>query len=159
MLKMKNLLIMFAIVFFISMIVLMVITTRTDEETKKTSKQFIENIIPVILKDFDRDTFLKYAAPEFLNAVTPDTVGKIFEVYKRLGEFKKIVSAKGKIKVSLSFKKGKITYAKYDIKALFSTGEAKVKVVLIQHDNEWYIYYFKINSKVFNTLDNKSKKS
>ena len=159
MLKIKNLIIMFAIVFFISMLFLMVYTTRTDEETKKTSKQFIQNIIPVILKDLDKNTFLKYASPEFLNAVNEEQVEKIFNVYKKLGTFKKIVSAKGKIKVSLSFKKGKITYAKYEIKALYSTGEAKVKVVLIQHEKEWYIYYFKINSKVFNTLDNKTGKS
>jgi len=155
MLKMKNLLIMFAIVFFLSMLTLMILVTRNDDTVKVESRKFINHIMPVILKDLNKDTFLKYATPEFLNKVDENQVEKVFNIYKKLGNFKKLVSLKGKVKTSLSFIEGKVVYAKYDVKALFTTGEAVAKVTIIRHDGEWYIYHLKINSKVFNELEKK----
>ena len=86
---------------------------------------------------------------------TPNQGQAMINIYKKLGNFKKLISLKGKVKTSLSFKKGKVVYAKYDVKALFTTGEAVAKVTIIRHDGEWYIYHLKINSKVFNELEKK----
>ena len=157
MFNMKKLIMAFLIIFGLSMIGLMIYTARIDDSLKIESKRYVDETLPHILHSLDKDIFLKYASPEFVKAVSDKKVGEIFEVYKKLGEFKKYLGSKGKVKTSFSFKKGKLIYAKYTAKASYSTGDAIIKLTIIKHGDSWSIYAFKIDSKVFSKKDNETK--
>ncbi len=155
MLKMKNLIMAFLIIFGLSLIGLMIYTARVDDSLKLESKRYVDETLPHILHSLNKDIFLKYAAPEFIRAVPEEKVEKIFNVYKKLGKYEKYIGSKGKVKTSFSFKKGKLVYAKYTAKAKFSNGDAIIKLTIIKHGDSWFIYAFKIDSKVFNNMKKK----
>ncbi len=160
MLKFKNLLVLFIIIFFISFIVLMVISTRSDKELNIESKKYVDTVLPVILKDLDYKEFMKYAANDFLKNVPEEKIAKIFEIYKKLGNFKKYLGSKGKAKTSIAIFKGKKwVYAKYKAKAEYSNGIAVIQITIIKEQGKWYIYHLKIDSKVFNKIAAKKIKT
>ncbi len=155
MLKMNNLIKAFLIIFGLSLIGLMIFIGRVSDKSKAESKQYIDETLPRILHSLNKDIFLKYASPEFIKAVPEEKVAKTFEIYKKLGKFEKYLGSKGKIKTSFSIKNGKLIYAKYTAKAKFSNGDAIIKTTIIKHGNSWFIYAFKIDSKVFNHMKKK----
>ena len=151
--KFRTLLIAFAVVFFLSFIILIIFSAKTDENLNKESKQYVDNVIPKIIKNFDENVFLEYAAPELVKNIPKEKIEKIFKMYKKLGTFEKYLGSKGKAKVSFAIMQlKKWTYAKYTCKAQFTTGEAIIKVTIIKENNQWYIYHLKINSKIFNNV-------
>jgi hypothetical protein len=132
-------------------------STRTDERLNVESKKYVDTVLPIILKSFDANEFIKFAAPEFLKSVPEKRIFEIFNVYKKLGGFKKYLGSKGKAKTSIAIFKGKKwVYAKYTAKAEFANGLAVIKITIIKEKGKWFIYHIKIDSKVFNS-DKKTK--
>ncbi len=152
----KKLLIYFFVIFSISLIVIIILMSRSDEKLNKESKLYVDNVLPIILKDLDEKTFLKFASPELKKAVPKEKFHKIFNIYKKLGKFEKYIGSKGKAKKSFTLKGQKWIYANYIAAAKFTNGDAKIKLTVIKENGNWYIYYFKISSTAFNELDNKS---
>jgi hypothetical protein len=149
--KFKTLLMLFALIFFLSFIALMVFTSKSDEALNKESKQYVDNVVPKILQNFDENVFFQYAAPELIKNVSKEKIEKVFKVYKKLGKFEKYIGSKGKAKVSFAIMQWKKwTYAKYTCAAKFSNGDARIKITIVKEDGIWYIYHLKIDSKVFN---------
>ncbi len=148
----KHLIFGFAIIFFISLISILVLMSKSDEKLNRESKAYIDNVLPIILKNLNKEEFLKFASPKLIKAVPPEKFDEVFNVYKKLGKFEKYLGSKGKAKKSFTLKGQKWIYAKYTAKAKFSNGEAIIKVVLMKENGNWSIYSFKINSKVFNNI-------
>ena len=147
--SMKKLLIAFGVIFFISMLGIFVFMARVDENLHKDSKEYVDRVVPLILKDLTVDNFYKYASPELKKAVPYEKAKKIFEEYnKNLGKFKKYLGSRGKAKVTYSLKFEKTIYAQYKAAAIFSSGPVRVDVYLILHGPDWYIYYFKLNKVI-----------
>ena len=158
MLKLKNLFIIFIIIFFISFVVLMYFSSRSDEQLNRESKQYIDSVLPDILEHFDPDVFINYAAPELLANVSKKRLTEIFKIYKKLGDFKKYLGSKGKAKKSIPLFKGKKwIYAKYNAKAEFTNGMAIIKITIVKENGKWYVYHLKIDSKAFNDVKKKTK--
>ena len=129
---------------------------RSDERLNNESKKYVDTVLPVILKNLNKETFLKFASPELKKAVPPEKFDEIFKIYRKLGTFEKYIGSKGKAKKSFTLKGQKWIYANYIAAAKFSNGDAKIKITVIKENGGWWIYYFKISSKVFNSIDNKS---
>ncbi len=156
MLNSKKLFIYFTIIFSLSLIAIILLMSKSDDKLNKESKAYVDNVLPVILKNLDEKTFLKFAAPELIKAVPEEKFKEIFKIYKKLGKFEKYIGSKGKAKKSFTLKGKKWIYANYIALAKFSNGDAKIKLTIIKEKNNWFIYYFKISSKAFNSIDNQS---
>jgi hypothetical protein len=119
--------------------------TILDEQ----SKAFVEKVIPEILSDMKPDTLLKYSSSELINSATPEEVDKLFKWYGTLGKYQQMGDVVGGTNINYIQDKGKVVSAQYQVKTEFDSGPATVTVILVQRDDKWQIYNFKINSKAF----------
>ena len=116
-----------------------------DEE----SKAYVERVVPEILSDLRPETLLKYSSSEFIDSATQDEIDKLFKWYEKLGKYQQMGDVVGGSNINYSQEKGKVVSAQYQINAKFDSGPATVILILVQRDNKWQIYHFKINSKAF----------
>jgi hypothetical protein len=115
------------------------------------SKAFVEKVIPEILSDMKPDTLLKYSSSELINSATPEEVDKLFKWYGTLGKYQQMGDVVGGTNINYIQDKGKVVSSQYQVKTEFDSGPATVTVILVQRDDKWQIYNFKINSKAFVT--------
>ncbi len=112
----------------------------------KSSKAYIDEVIPRIISSWNSQELISRASPEFLNDVPKEKLDNLFKWFSaRLGTLKIYAGSKGSsfIKISPS---GKIEIASYVAQSVFEKGEAQIKIDVIQHNNKWQMLGFYVNS-------------
>lgn len=112
----------------------------------KESKAYIDEVVPEICSDLRMWTLSKYASPELLNSALPAEQEKIFNAFKKLGQFKEYKESRGDAKLFYTTQDGKAITAEYTAQVEFESGPAQVNVSLIKKGDQWKIRGFRINS-------------
>ncbi|MFM9874474.1 MAG: hypothetical protein ACKVQS_13545 [Fimbriimonadaceae bacterium] len=108
------------------------------------AKSFGDNYTAQILKKYDAGNLLALSTNEYKSQFTQAEFQKVLNGNKKaLGDY---VSGKGRAQIS-SFKKenGSATIkAKYENRATFQNGKARVRIDLVYQEKKWYIEMFSI---------------
>ncbi|GEM_PF-5736528 len=149
----KKLLIIFGVIFVITILGITFFIGKGDPTMQKEGDEFVKTALPQILQTLDEDTFLKYSSPDLLKNLDSSKIKEMLNLYKKMGTFDQFLGAKGKIKTSYSFKERKYYYGKYVALARFKeTGRAEIELTIINRNGNWGLYHIKINSRAFNEL-------
>lgn len=108
------------------------------------AKNFGDTYTKQILRDYSAKTLTTLSTKEYKSAFTLDQFQKTLDGNsKALGEFQ---SGKGRATISNAERKGKdpVIRAKYENRATFQKGKARVRLDLILKDNIWQIEMFSI---------------
>ncbi|PLY05111.1 MAG: hypothetical protein C0625_13840 [Arcobacter sp.] len=139
------------LVFVIAGIIGFTLLAKKGDALDEQSKTYVEKVVPEILSDLRPATLLKYSSSELIDSANKDEIDKLFKWYGKLGKYKQMGDVVGGSNINYSQEKGKVVSAQYQINTEFETGPATIILVLIQRDDKWQIYNFKINSKAFVT--------
>ena len=121
----------------------------------KESKSYLDNVIPNICKSWSMDSLLKYSVPETKQVSVKKEFNELFETFKiQLGPMVEYRGSKGD--ATIDYTNGKITItAKYTSRIIFEKDSAKVKSILANRDNQWFIYNINVYSPAL-TAKNRS---
>ncbi len=92
---------------------------------------------------------MKRSSPELKASGTPQQFSELFKKLSQLGALKKYDESQGSSFMSYTTQNGKLVTADYTAHASFTNGSAEVKIKLIQHDSQWQILGFHVNSPLF----------
>ena len=110
-------------------------------------KAYVDEVLPVILADLRKETFLKYASPELANSVSAEQFDKIFSWFKKLGRLKEYKKSAGKVYYPLyRTQSDKSIRGRYVAHVEFESGPAQVQIGLVRKADKWQIHEFRINS-------------
>jgi len=109
------------------------------------SKQYVDRVIPLILKDMDHSILMDHASDEFKAVTKPGQLPKLFDWFKTLGEFKEYKGSEGQAIVSIT-NKGKKISAKYIAHVEFEKAPATIQIIAVKKDDRWFIHGFHLNS-------------
>jgi hypothetical protein len=87
---------------------------------------------PMVVKDWDQETFLKYASPEFLQATKGEDLTRLFKTFRRLGQMLEYQGSQGQANMFYMPRTGKQITGVYVAKAKFDAGPAQIKVTAIK---------------------------
>ena len=135
----------FLVLIVMAAIAFVVLATK-GSALDKESKAYIDEVVPVICSDLRILTLSKYASQELLNSGLPAEQERIFDAFKKLGEFKEYKESSGDAKLFYTTQHGKTITAEYTAQVEFESGPAQVKVSLIKQGDQWKIRGFRINS-------------
>ncbi len=117
------------------------------QSRKLESQEFIDKVVPIILKYIDNQTDDIDLDPSTKKLIKTSDIKKLACNYKnRFGIFKKYNGGKGYHFNFYSFKKGKIPFAIYYLDSEFSSDNVKSKVMILK-DPQWRIESFKMISE------------
>jgi hypothetical protein len=121
----------------------------SQKKLTASSRQFIDESIPKIVTDWDKNELISRSSPQLLEKIeSTDTVDKLFGNLKGFGSLKSISDAEGGATYFLSQKNKKAT-ANYKITAEFEKGTAVISANLIQIGAEWKYLRFQVDGKYF----------
>ena len=122
-----------------------------DEILDKESYDYVNHAIIEIIRDWDLDTYLKYAEKNLIKKSNRLKMENIFRVYKKLGRLERYYNANGESNITLTvwppFQKewlNREITANYIAYASFSAGNSKISVSLIKIDDNWYFTSFNV---------------
>jgi hypothetical protein len=111
-----------------------------------SSKQYVDETLPIIVAHWDKEELLKRASPEFKTVATSEDTDALFaQLQSKLGALVKYDGAKGGSNMSYTTQYGKVISANYKADAEFERGKAEIEFKLIQHDGEWQVLGFHVN--------------
>jgi hypothetical protein len=110
------------------------------------SKAFVDNVVPAIVSDWDKEQLLNRGTPELRKSVKADELSALFDQLSRLGPLVKYEGATGEATVSYFVGSGGTVSASYVAKALFQNGDATFRVVLRKRDGHWMIHNFHVDA-------------
>ncbi|MBI5545996.1 MAG: hypothetical protein HY901_19060 [Deltaproteobacteria bacterium] len=116
-------------------------------ELDKTSKEFVDTLLPKVGATWDKATVLAEASPDFseVRPGQPD-LDSLFGVFReRLGSMREYQGSQGTSFVNY-FNGRKHTGARYRASATFEKGRAEILVQLTQTDAGWKLAGFHVNS-------------
>lgn len=115
-----------------------------------SSKAYVQQNVPPILNTWSDQALWDRAAPELKNVTSREQLKKLFEKFSGvLGELRNYDDPpSGEATLSFHINKGKVVTARYTLKATFDKGAAVVNVGLIEHDGQWHLISFHVNSPV-----------
>gem|GEM_PF-2149102 len=108
------------------------------------AKTFGDNYTAQILKKYDAGNLINLSTPEYKSQFKQTEFQKILDGNKKaLGDY---VSGKGRAEISSVKKENKssIIKAKYENRATFQNGKARVRIDLIYQEGKWFIEMFSI---------------
>jgi len=114
-----------------------------------TSQEYVDEANRAILDPWSEAELLERASPEFLSATDEADVTRLFAMFRTLGDLESYENAEGSAHIQMTPRTGKVVTADYTARAEFGEGEATIETRLIQHDDQWSILAFKINSDRF----------
>lgn len=146
---MKNILMILGGIFVILIVagvivvsILAVKGTALDKE----SKAYVDEVVPKILSNLNKEILFQYASDELKNSATPEEFDKIFKLFAKLGTFKEYRGSAGQSNISLTTEKGKQITGVYETHAEFENGPATINITVIKKGNNWQVIGFNINS-------------
>jgi hypothetical protein len=133
-------LVAFAVVGFLSI-------SEKGNALNQESKAWVDRAVPAILSNGDKQQLLMRASPEFRQCVKGDELDKLFASFHRLGHLVSYDGAHGFCRDTYT-SSGKVISASNTASANFDTGPATIRIGVIQHDLEWQILCFRVESRV-----------
>ena len=100
----------------------------------KESKAYVDEVVPIILTDLNKETLFQYASDELKNSASPEQFNRIFYWFSKLGQFKEYKGSKGEATLSVTIGKGKQITGCYEAKAEFESGPATIKITTIKKE-------------------------
>lgn len=147
---MKKLFIILGVIFLCIIVIgVIVFSIAAYHGTKldKSSKAYLDEVIPVIVSSWNSQELIYHASPELLKIMPRDKVDGMFKMFsEKLGGLKKYKGSKGDSFVNFS-SSGKVITASYVVQAAFEKADAEIKISIIQHNNKWQILEFFVNSE------------
>jgi hypothetical protein len=146
---MKKTLMIFGSIFIVLIVLLAIgiaVVATKGSALDKESKAYVDETVPVICSDLRMETLSKYASQELLNSALPAEFEKLFNGFKKLGEFKKYKESSGQAMMSYTAQHGKTITAEYLAQVEFDTGPAQIRVFAVKKGDQWKIQGFLINS-------------
>jgi len=117
----------------------------------KESKSYVDEVIPIIIADWNSKELINRASPEFLESTPLDKLNSFMNACsKRLGKLKEYKGAKGQAGIHYGIGiKNKSTTAEYVAEAIFDNASATIQIQLVLRNDIWHILGFRVNSEVF----------
>jgi Na+-transporting methylmalonyl-CoA/oxaloacetate decarboxylase gamma subunit len=137
------------LVFIIIIIVMIAIGATIGSRLDKESKQYVDAATVRIISDWDKQELVKHASPELMAATNDKELDKLLDFYRKLGKLKQYKGSEGNATISVTTQHGKVISARYVATAEFEAGLAQIKIELIKHGDNWQIFGFHVDSKVF----------
>ena len=149
---MKKIFIVLGVIFLCIIIIGVIgfsITAYHGTKLDKTSKAYVDEVIPIIVSSWDSRELINRASPELLEVLSKDQLRDLFATFsKKLGRLKDYKESKGDALIKVS-PKGKIITASYIAQLAFEKADAEVKIGLIQHNEKWQLLEFRVKSDAF----------
>lgn len=114
-----------------------------------SSKAYVDENVPKIVSGWATQNLVDRASPELLRVVTPIEAAKLFQKLSILGSLRNYQGSRGQATFYYTSKDGKVISANYVAKADFVKGQAEINIKLIQHNGNWQILSFYVNSPLF----------
>ncbi len=112
-------------------------------------RDFVDSMLPPILRTWDEDAFLNEALPEFLVGERRAKVSELFDQFaESLGPMKSYNGATGQVQVSATTQQIRRTIGVYVATATFEKGLGRVTLRLIKQDDRWRVYNIRTDSDV-----------
>lgn len=112
-----------------------------------SSKAYVDQTVPLIVDKWSEDALWVRAAPELKQKVTREQLKDLFEKCSReLGNLRTYDGSAGEANFGFAVNSGKVITARYLVKSTFEKGRADVAVGLIEHDGQWQLLSFYVNS-------------
>lgn len=147
---MKKALQVFGIIFLLALIAvgsLIGYAAYTGRQLDSSSQKYVDAAVPAIVSNWSESELKARAAPQLLQASSPEQLTKIFSWLSSLGPMNKYCGSKGESNTFISPQQGKVVSARYVACAQFEKGEAMINVTLLQQENKsWLIAGFNVNS-------------
>lgn len=116
----------------------------------KSSKEYVNEIVPAISTNWDENALKSRASREFMSSTNEAELHNFFALLeKKLGKMKVFMYANGYSNVFINLNKQEIT-AKYIAYTEFEKAKAQIIITLIRKDDTWEILGYRVNSEVFN---------
>ncbi|BCS96210.1 hypothetical protein DSLASN_18420 [Desulfoluna limicola] len=112
----------------------------------KESKDYVDEVTPIILAHLNKETLFQYAGDELINSASPEEYDKIFNWFSKLGKFEEYKGSIGEANIFVSPNTGKQISGKYVAKAEFESGPATINITAIKKGDKWQLFGFHINS-------------
>jgi hypothetical protein len=125
--------------------VLAVKGTALDEE----SKAYVDEVIPRILANLNKEALFQYASDELKNSASPEEFDKVFNFFAKLGQFKEYKDSSGQANMSFTTERGKEITGIYEAQAEFENGPATIKITIVKKGGNWAVSGFHIDSTAF----------
>ena len=146
---MKKLLVVLGSVFAVLLIAAVIgfsFLAVEGSELDKESKSYVDDVIPKIAANLNKEFFFQFASDELKNSATDEEFHKVFKWFGKLGSFVEYKGSKGEATISVHAQNGKQITAKYVSQTEFESGPATINIQIIKRDNKWEILGFKVNS-------------
>jgi len=116
-----------------------------------SSKEYVDNNIPLIISSWSKDQLLNRASPQLLKVISekPDEIDHLFAGFAKLGAMRSYDGSKGDSNISYTNTDGKVITASYVAEAKFANGNARITVRLIQMSGSWQFLLFNVTSPLF----------
>jgi hypothetical protein len=115
----------------------------------KESKAYVDSTVPLVVSNWDEQTLLSRASPEFTQAVDKQSLDKLYIMFRKLGKLRVYEGSKGQSYMSMTTQSGKSITSVYVCKATFEAGPANIKVTLSKHGDKWEIAGLRVDSEAF----------
>lgn len=120
----------------------------TGSHLDQTSKAYVDESVPAIVGTWSKEELLKRAAPEMLKAIPEDQMDRVLAKLSQLGKMTHYDGSKGDATIVITGR-GMIVTAAYHATATFEKGTGNITIRLVQHDGQWQIAYFHVDSPLF----------
>ena len=116
-----------------------------------SSKEYVDNTVPMIVSSWSKDELLKRASPQLLQVISekPDHLDSLFHGFAKLGAIRSYDGSRGEANVSYTNKSGKVISASYTADVKFENGNAQIRVRLVQVSGSWQFLMFNVDSPLF----------
>jgi hydrogenase maturation factor HypE len=146
---MKKKLLIIAVVLIASVVIFFFNLSSTGKKLDAESKDYVDQAVPVISKNWDEKELRKRASEEFMSVTSDAELEQLFDyVDTNLGSMKDYYGSRGESRIFMRNTKKEIT-ASYVVQAEFEKGKASINVSLIKKGDKWSILEYKVNSEVF----------
>jgi len=149
---MKKLLIVLGSIFLVIIIIVVIgigVIAYKGTALDKESRDYVDSSVPAIVSAWDKQELLSRASPEFMQVVKSGDLDKLYGMYRRLGKLKEYQGSEGQSNMSVTSEQGKVISAAYTTKAIFDSGPASIKILIIKHGDKWQILKLYVESEVF----------
>jgi hypothetical protein len=115
----------------------------------ESGRRYAIEAVRAIVTDWDQQAMQTRLSPEFKALVRPGDLEQWFGVYRKLGKLRQSGEVQGQAFMGATLDKGKMITGQYRFTGQFENGQAEILVSLIQHDGQWQLYGFRVNSEAF----------
>ncbi|MEM6883493.1 MAG: hypothetical protein AAF571_00570 [Verrucomicrobiota bacterium] len=136
-------------VILLAVVALVVYAVTIGTQLDTSSHEYVNASNKAIISTWSEKELYSRASPELEASTTTEEVEKWFKLFRQLGALQIYESAEGGSHISITTQNGKVITGNYTAGATFENGKAIIETRVIQHDGEWKVLSFRIDSKTF----------